>query len=163
MAIGDLEFYSEGPFGNPGSTRYTVAGATVGTINSGEPVSHALGGTVVTSLATSKPSVGTDFMAGIAATSSTETLTANGTVEVYDIFALDTSFLISPNVAATWNTQLKYDNLVGKRVLLDKTAGVYTALAADEVANGCVVLPLDILKRPGKVRLQFRKGCNYLA
>ena len=60
-------------------------------------------------------------------------------------------------------TQSEYDALVGARVLLDLTAGVYTILATDGANNGCVVMPLDISKYPNKVAFTFRAGCNYLA
>lgn len=165
MSLGDLEFFSDGPFGNPGSTRWGVQPTgTAATINAGEPVVKTLGGTFVAYMQTSRPSVGTDWLVGVAQSTSTETTTANGVVDVYNIFAEDVTFLITPAAPTTWDTQLEYDNLVGKRVLLQRSsAGLYTCLAADETFNGCLVMPLDILKHPGKVRIQFRKGLNILA
>ena len=55
------------------------------------------------------------------------------------------------------------DALVGDRVLIDLTTGSYTILATDGATNGCVIMPLDISKYPGKVRFAFRNGVSYLA
>ncbi len=164
MSTGDIQFFTDGPFGNPGTRRYAVGTTAAGaSINPGEPILKALAGTNVSALATNKPVVATDFLAGISESFSTETATAAGVVDVYNnIFGENVSFLIAPNVAATWNTQTKYDQLVGARVLLDKTAGAYTILATDGATSGCVIEPLDILKHPGLVRFSFRRGCSYL-
>ena len=167
--LGDLQIYDEGAFGYPGDVEFPVAsGTTANKINAGEPVLKALGGYVVSALATNSPTVATDYLAGVAATTSTDTVAAAGTVKVTKLVP-GMSWLISPKVAATWNTQSAYDALVGSRVLLDLTGtaaaktATYTILAADGSTYGCVILPLDILKYPGKVRFAFRNGCNYLA
>jgi hypothetical protein len=66
-------------------------------------------------------------------------------------------------------TQSEYDALVGDRVLIDLTGtaaagtATYTILGTDSANNGCVILPLDIAKFPGKVRFAFRNACNYLS
>ena len=155
---------SNNGFGATGAKRFTVAsGATA--ILSGEPVAKALGnssGKTVTQGVTNSPVVATDFWAGIAVSASTQTASAAGTVDVQTLSA-NTVYLIAPNVAATWNTQAKYDALVGARVLLDLTAGVFTILATDGATNGCVVEPLDISLYPGKVAFSIRGGVNYLA
>lgn len=69
--------------------------------------------------------------------------------------------MIAPKVAATWNTQAKYNALVGARVLIDLTAGVYTILAADGAGNGCIVEYLDISKYPGMVAFSWSQVCDY--
>ncbi len=163
MALRDFIGYTPGRTGSPGSEKYTVASGTTSSINSGEPVLKGLGAAAVTAMATNMPVVGTDFLAGMAATTSDETSTAAGSVQVEKIFDEDVSYLGNPKVAATWDTQAKYDALVGDRVLIDLTAGVFTVLATDGATNGCVVEPLDIATYPGKVRISFRKGLNYLA
>lgn len=159
--IGDITLYSEGAFGYPGDDEYNVA-ASATLINAGEPVAKGLGLAVVTPAATNTPVVATDFYAGIAASTSTNTAGAAGTVRVTK-FSNNVSFLIVPKVAATWDTQAEYDALVGDRVLLDLTTGSYTILATDGATNGCVVMPLDIARYPGKVRFQFRNAVNYLS
>jgi hypothetical protein len=164
MANGDFVVFTDSSFPNiQAGVKYSIASGTTASINPGEPVEHALGATVVTSLATNKPVVGTDFMAGISASTSTETTTAAGKVEVYDCFSGDITFLVTPTAPTSWDTQAEYDALTGKRVLIDKTNGVYTILATDGATNGVVVMPLDISIHPGKVRVQFRKAVNYLS
>ena len=162
MALGDFTLLREGQFGVAGAERYAVASGAAASIKAGEPVGKALGAAAVATLATNKPVVGTDYIAGISSTTSTDTVAAAGVVDVIPVNS-EQVWLCAPAVAATWDTQAKYDALVGDRVLLDKTGGVYTVLAADGATNGCVVRPLDIAKYPGKVAISFRDGCNYLA
>lgn len=161
MALGDIQIYDQGAFGYPGDESYAVA-ASATLIYPGEPVTKALGGEAVTPMATNKPVVATDFLAGIASSTSTNTASAAGIVKVTK-FQNGMSFLIAPNVAATWDTQAEYDALVGDRVLLDLTTGTYTILATDGATSGCVIMPLDIARYPGKVRFSFRNGVNYLS
>lgn len=162
MAINDITIYDEGAFGYPGDVEYAVASGAAASINTGEPVTKALGDFVVSAMTTNKPVVATDFLAGVAASTSTDTVAAAGTVKVMKLVP-GMSFLIAPKVAATWDTQAEYDALVGDRVLIDLTTGSYTILASDGATSGCVILPLDIQKYPGKVRFAFRNAVNYLA
>lgn len=162
--IGDVTFYDEGAFGYPGDIEFAVASSAT-LINAGEPVLKLLGssGNVVAPLATSEPTSAdaSHLTAGIAASTSTNTSSAAGTVRVTKL-APEVTFLCAPKVAATWDTQTEYDALVGSRVLFDLTAGVYTVLATDNAANGLVVQPLDIAKYPGKVRFSIRPAATYL-
>lgn len=167
--VGDITLYSEGAFGYPGDVEYVVASGTCAAkIKAGEPVAKALAGVVVTAMATNKPVVTTDYLAGIAATTSTDTVAAAGTVKVTKLVP-GLTWLIATNAAATWDTQAEYDALVGARVRIDLTGtaaagtATYTILAADNSTYGCVVMPLDIAKYPGKVRFAFREGVSYLA
>lgn len=166
MALGDFTLYNDGAFGAPGSKKYAVASGAAATIKAGEPVGKALGntsGSVVATLANAKPVAGTDFLAGISASTSTDTAAAAGVVEVFPCFGDGVTWLCAPTVAASWDTQSEYDALVGARVVLTKSSGVYTVDASDGANNGLVVEPLDISKYPAKVRISFRKGCNFLA
>lgn len=159
--INDITPFKNATFGVAGTVRLNVAaGAT--TINPGEPVAAALGGVTVTALATNKPVVATDFIAGIAESISTQTASAAGYVDVIPLLP-GQQFLIAPKVAATWNTQAKYDALVGKRVLLDLTSNIYTILAADGATSGCVIMPLDITKYPNQIAFAFRNGVSNLS
>jgi hypothetical protein len=171
MALGDIQIYSkDNGFGYPGEISYKTATSATTAINAGEPVAKALGntsGSVVTALATSKPVVGTDYLAGIAATSSTETATVTGTVSVTKVDP-GLTYLISPKVGSTWGivatpVQSTYDALVGARVTFDLTSGVYTLNATDSSANGLVVEPLNIVQFPGKVRFSIRSGVIFNA
>lgn len=120
-----------------------------------------------------KPQVGTDYVVGLAASTSTETTTASGVVDVF-VNLPGSTYLITPNVAATWNTQAKYDLLVGARVYLNtSSAGVQTILAADTtttslkngsftgITAGLIVEPLDVIKYPGKVRFSINERTRY--
>lgn len=161
MALSDILLYDEGAYGYPGDNEYSVA-ASATLINAGEPVSKALGAAVVTPLATNKPVAGTDFMAGVASSTSSNTSAAAGKVRVTKMLP-GITYIISPKVPATWNTQALYDALVGARILFDLTAGVYTALASDGSTNGLVVEPLDIIRYPNKVRFSIRSAVWYTA
>jgi hypothetical protein len=125
-----------------------------------------LGGYVVTKMATNKPVVKTDFLVGIATTTSTNTAAAVGYVDVQPLEPGQT-FLMKPTVAATWDTQAEYDALVGDRVLIDLTGSypddLYTILAADSAANGCIILPLNIKDAPGMVHFAFDTAISDLA
>ncbi len=164
MALGDIVVYGSTSVGSPSSEKFAVA-ASATLINAGEPVSIALGnssGNVVTPSATNLPVVGTDFWAGIAASTSTNTAGAAGTVDVF-VLQKGVTYTVAPKVAATWDTQTEYDALVGARVLIDLTTGVYTILASDGSTHGLVVMPLDIKKYPGKVRFAIRQAVDFLA
>ena len=98
MALGDIQVYSEGAFGYPGDDVYVVNSGAAASIKAGEPVSKALGAANVTAMATNKPVVATDFLAGVAASTSTDTASANGIVYVTKLVP-GLTFLISPNSA----------------------------------------------------------------
>lgn len=160
MATGDIKLYSEGAFGYPGDGEFAVAASST-LIYPGEPVVKALGDYVVTPMATNKPVVATDYLCGIAASTSTNTASAAGTVKVTKLLPGQT-YLIKPKTAASWDTQAEYDALVGDRVLIDLTSTSYTILETDGATYGCVIEPLDIKKYPGLVRFSFRNTVSYL-
>lgn len=127
-----------------------------------------VGATAVIPNLTSTPVVGTSgvegLFVGVAATDSTNTSANQGTVTVIPVNPW-TTWLITPDTAASWDTQAEYDALVGKRVLMKNSAtvsstpgntGSYTLLASDSAANGCVVMAMNIKEHPGKVAIAFR-------
>lgn len=163
MAINDISVYDEAIV-LPGSKEFKVAaGATV--INTGEPVAKQLGtsGTSVAALATSKPLVGTDYLAGIATSTSTNTSLAAGIVEVTPVSSPNVTFLCAAKTSTDVDSQAKYDALVGSRVTLDLTSTTYTVNTTDSSGNGLVIEPLDITRFPGKIRFSVRAGASYLA
>lgn len=168
MAAGDLSLYNaSASTGSFGSRRHQVVGAaSPPAINVGEPVSKTLGNQYVITNPTSGQVVATNFLAGVSTSASTETATLDGYVDVMPISS-KTIWLIAPAVAATWNTQAKYNALVGARVLIQKSAagntGIYTILATDGSTNGCVVENLNIFDYPGMVAFSFRDALNYVA
>jgi len=185
MALGDITPYSkDNGNGYPGDINYAVAtSATVPQILSGEPVAKALGTGTVTAMASGKPLVGTDYLVGVAATTSTEGTsgTAYGAVSVtpidepctYLVSTLATSTYFGLNATGTAGnpSQTVYDLMVGSRVTLARTGGVgatqlggtYTINATDSSNQGLVVEELDIAKFPGKVRFSFRSALSYRA
>lgn len=161
MATGDITFAVPNLASHVGARKANVAaGAT--TINPGEPVAATLGGATVTAMATNKPVVGTDYLAGIATSTSTQTASAAGTVD-YLPLTPGQVYMIKPKVAATWDTQAEYDALVGDRVLIDLTSSSYTILATDGATSGCVIAPLNVSLYPGMVAFEFRAGVSVLA
>jgi len=160
MAIGDITILDQSTMAGIGARKYQVA-ASATLIYAGEPVQVALGASVVVPMDTNKPVVATDFLVGIAATTSTNTASAAGEVWVNPLVP-GVVYLIKPNVAATFDTQAEYNALVGDRVLIDLTAGSYTILAADGATSGCVIENLDVAKYPGKVAFSFRNGVSNL-
>jgi len=170
MAQGDLVLKDQNSLMGTGARTYNVAAGTA--ILAGEPVFVvALGVSTVQPAPTSFPDASAHLMVGVAATNSTNTASAAGTVDVVEVNP-SLTYLIIPTTAATWDTQSEYDALVGDRVLIANSAtvtstpgnsGSYTLGASDSTNNGCVVRPLDIAKYPGKVAISFRAGCSYLS
>ena len=162
MARGDITILEQSSLGGRGCRTYNVA-ASATLIYAGEPVAvNALGDVAVIKFDNNAPVVGTDYVVGIAQTDSTNTSSVAGTVEVLPMSS-STTYLIAPKAPTSWDTQSEYDALVGKRVLIDLTSTTFTILAADGATYGCVVMPLDVVKYPGKVAFAFRAGANYLA
>jgi hypothetical protein len=161
MATGNILIHKDSPFGSIGAKKCLVAAAATA-IYPGDPVIRTLGDPTVTIMATNMPTVGTDSVVGIATTTSTQTASAAGEVWVQPLVP-GTIYKIAPTVAATWDTQTEYDLLVGDRVLIDLTGGVYTILAADGSTYGCVIEWIDVAKNPGYVAFSFRAGCSDLA
>lgn len=174
MALGDLKLLAErSAQGGRGARLYNVTAGTP--ILAGEPVQlvGALGTATVMPAHTSTPDASAHLYVGVAATSSTNTLLAAGTVNVIPIDSNDT-WLIAPAVAATWDTQAEYDALCNDRVLIQNNAevgyaysanvntGTYSLLASDSTNNGCVVQTLEVAKYPGKVAFSFRDSSGYL-
>lgn len=158
--IGDFTILEQNSMTARGGRKYNMGVGTA--INAGEPVARVLGGTSVTPCANNAGQVGTDYIVGIATTNSTNTATANGSVNVMPL-ASGITYLANPKVAASWDTQAEYDALVGKRVLIDLTSGAYTVLATDSSGNGLVVQAMSVIEHPGKVAVAFRMGLSDLA
>lgn len=160
MAKGDIQpLENAGAVKMGGSLKYVVASGAVASINAGEPVEKLAGTNNVIAMTTNGPTA-TIRIVGVAASTSTDTVAASGLVDVVPA-APGQIWLIAPKVAATWNTQAKYNALVGARVLIDLTAGVYTILAADGAGNGCIVEYLDIVRYPGMVAFSWSPLCDY--
>lgn len=164
MATGNITQFEASSDKFPGAFKYKVTANSVGSdgtvsrIKPGEPVTKVAGAAGVLAAATNAPTT-TLRIVGVATSTSTETASVDGTVDVTPYAGQ--IFLISPNSTTAWDTQAEYNALVGARVLIDNTAGVYTILASDGASNGCVVEYLDIATYPGKVAFSFNKVCGY--
>ena len=165
MSTGDIKILAQASYAGKGARKYNTASGT--TINPGEPVVRTLGAVAVTAMGSgvsgvAGPQVGTDYVVGISATTSRDTTTAAGYVYVYPLSS-QTTYLIAANDATAWNLQSEYDALVGKRLVIDYTAGKYTILSTDDQYSGCVVVALDVSRYPGKVAFAFREGLSDLS
>lgn len=153
MSTGD--FYPKDTTGSqfPGAIKFAVASGTTASIKAGEPV-QKLAGVAYATLAQTNFPTATLRQVGIATSNSSETATADGTVDVMFGYP-GVIFLGNPDVLTTWNTQAKYNALVGARVLIKLATGVFTVLASDSAGNGCIVEFLDIARYPAKVAFSF--------
>lgn len=160
MAKGDIQpFEQAGSHSMSGALTYSVASGTTASINPGEPVEKLAGAANVKLMVTNAPTA-TERIVGVAASVSTETASASGLVRVVPA-TNGQIWMIAPKVAATWNTQAKYNALVGARVLIDLTTATFTILAADGAGNGCIVEYLDISTYPGQVAFSWSPLCDY--
>lgn len=168
MSIGDFVELEASQLGSRGSRVYNV-GTAAAQILPGEPVTRTITGSTVIRMygmaattGIAQPVVGTDYVVGIAQSTSTNTTSAAGTVNVLPVNS-GITFLANPTVGTSWDTQAEYDALVGKRVLIDLgvlASGQYSVLGVDGTTNGLVIMPLDISKYPGKVAVAFRQGLS---
>jgi hypothetical protein len=159
MAQGDINPFENESISMGGTLKFAVASGTTASINAGEPVQKLAGAAYVTQMLTNSPTT-TNRQVGIAMSNSNETSSASGTVDVI-VSKPGQLWLIAPKVAATWNTQAKYNALVGSRVLIDLTSSTFTLLASDSASNGCIVEYLDISKYPGMVCFSFSNVTAY--
>lgn len=160
MAKSDIQpFESAGASKNTGAIKFFVAAGTTASINPGEPVQKLAGVAGASQFPNNGPTA-TIRIAGVASSFSSETVSVAGVVDVIPNVP-GQLWMIAPKVAATWNTQAKYNTLVGARVLLDLTTGIYTALAADAAGNGVIVEYVDVSRYPGMVVFSFSSLCDY--
>lgn len=119
----------------------TEAAAT--NIKAGEPVkAKADGSTYVIPVADAEPIIGTTTnIVGIAASTSTETASADGTVSVYQITP-ETILVAKAKSSTAADTEAEITALKGKRVLFDLTSSTYTidTAVADADVNGLIVV-----------------------
>lgn len=168
--LGPVKFKSQAVQGYPGDVLQLVQAGAVGTIVAGIPVTKALGQPYVLPAATNTPVVGTDYMAGISANLSTDTVAADGAVRVCQLMP-GTIYLIAPKNPATVfgasyltaPSQTTYNTFVGSRVLFDLTSNVYSILNTDGSTNGLVIEPVNVNEYPGLVAFSIRQACYYAA
>lgn len=126
MAKADVKIVDAGGVGvTPSRVFRTEAAAT--DILVGEPVK--IGGTgnnYVIPLATGDPEIGTDRMVGIAASNSSHTASADGTIEVYIPIPGVTLMECAATTAANIDTDAKLLALLNDSVTFDLASSTYT-------------------------------------
>lgn len=155
MAKGNIWIYSS-PVGNPPVWQWqTEAAATA--IYAGEPVKlKAAGSPYVIPLADADLTLGTDVQfIGIAASDSTQTASADGTINVYMPLP-GTIYEAKVKTSSTADTQSEINALCGDRVVFDLTSTTYSvdAAAGDNAANALLIVGGD----PLKTTLRFTIG-----
>lgn len=154
MSKDNIKIYDMGGLSSVTSEKWqTEAAATA--IYAGEPVKlKAAGSPYVIPLADADLTLGTDVLfIGIAATDSTQTASADGSVQVYIHSSLIT-YEAKAKTLANVNTQSEINALCGDRKIFDLTSSVYTVddAAADAAANALLITGGD----PERGTLRFR-------
>lgn len=136
-------------------TFQTEAAATA--IYAGEPVKlKSAGSPYVIPLADNEPVIGTTTQVrGVAASNSTHTATADGTINVY-VPDADTEWEVSPTTLANADTESEIKALEGDRVLFDLISTQYTLdeNAGDTATSGLQITGGDPVR--GKMYFKFR-------
>ncbi len=168
MALGDITLFTDQTNAGGGSQSFqVVSGGSPPAINAGEPVSKVLGSQYVIIMPNAKPAVADTNTVGVSASTSSETATADGAVQVIPINEKNI-WSISPQTAATYGVgstpnQTTYNALVGARVVFQVTTGTWKILSTDSSGNGLVIAASDVTKNLGKVNFSFRAANSYLA
>jgi hypothetical protein len=158
MAQGDVILREPAIFSSNPTKRYQVA-ASATLIYPGEPVYLAASeDAVVVKSATVLPTTAAPTAVGIAATTSTNTATLAGYVDVHDAIALPGQVYLCKALDATAiNTQAKYDALVNERCAFDLTTGTFTIQTTSAGGtDGLVIVASEIKKFPGYVAFEYR-------
>ena len=170
MALYPISYKSFEGNGYPGDLPFLVQAGGVGTIGANIPVVATLGAPYVLAGADGIPVVGTDYMVGITTTVSTDTVAADGTVNVLPLIP-GTVYLMAPKSPSTYfgasyltvPSQATYNTQVGNRVVFDLTTSVWTIDSTDSANNGLVVVYIDISQYPGMVGYMIRSGASLYA
>lgn len=121
---------------------YQVASGAAASIKAGEPVvMTTIGTSVYASLAAdADPTIGTDYLLGIAAGDSTDTASAAGTVEVY-LPLPGVVYRAKAKSSTAADTDAEILALANKRTIFDLTSSVFTidTAAADGATNGLIL------------------------
>lgn len=154
----DIKLRGRGGLAMPEARPFAVAaGAT--TINLGEPAKMTAFPYVVPS-ADAEPVTTTPTFWGIAASTSTQTASADGVVYITPA-VVGLIYRAKAKSATAADTQAEIDALVGKRVVLDLTTGSYTVdtAAADAATNGVVIVGGD--PNGSFIDFEIKSATNY--
>lgn len=144
MALGDVSIISPGGSNLPSAWSFRVGSGTTEAIEAGEPVK--LSGNNVVLMATGDPEVGTDVVVGIATSTSTETATTDGTVDV----VVPTPGLVFSCKATTpgnMDTDAELEAILYDRVTFDLTSTTFTVDEdeGDDTAHGLRIVGGNIV------------------
>lgn len=121
---------------------YQVASGALTSIKAGEPVRMTTIGTSVYAelCADADPTIGTDYLLGIAAGDSTDTVAAAGTVEVY-LPLPGVVYRAKAKSSTAADTAAEIAALANKRTVFDLTSSTFTidTAAADGATNGLIL------------------------
>ena len=143
MSAGDMRIVS--PSGRMLPTLPFVVKQGVAAINPGEPVKilpAGVGQYYVVPLADADGTVRSMYFVGIAAKASTQTSSADGSVEVY-LDQPGTIYALKAKTTAAADTQAEIDSRLFYRLVIDLTSSKYTLddPAADSQLNAFIVMP----------------------
>jgi len=145
MATGDVKIREKGS----GRVEVFRTEAAATAINPGEPVKvGGTGSNYVVPLATGDPEIGTDIFVGIAQKASTQTASADGTVEVF-VPAVDTVLECAAETAGNVDTDAKLLAIENDCVTFDLASSTYTIdenEGDDDNVHGLRILGGDIDK-----------------
>jgi hypothetical protein len=146
-----------------GAVKFAVASGTTSSILPGDLVVKAAGAAYVTKGADNNPTT-TARVVGVATSTSTETASAVGTVEVI-VAKPGQLWMANIDVSTDIDTQAKYNALIGSRTVMEYDANnnpSFTMLSADGSTYGCVWEYNNISINPGKVVFSFSLLAHYL-
>ena len=158
MAIGDIKIVEPEKLSTENWQVQDRTSSSDTVIYPGEPVKQAADGSpYVIHLATGDPEIGTDIFVGIAASQSTETATADGSVEVYK---LQEGMVLRGKATTAGNvdTAAKINALRGDCVTFDLTSTTYTIdedEGNDNNVHGLIIMGGDPDKGTLDVRVKM--------
>lgn len=142
MAKNDIKIIDQAGHNVIPTREYQVTSGTTSSIKAGEPViMTTIGSSQYAKLAVdADPTIGTDYVLGIAASDSTETASAAGVVNVY-LPLPGVVYRAKAKSAAAADTATEIAALANKRTIWDLTSGAWTidTAAADGATNGLIL------------------------
>lgn len=142
MALNDITINDVAANGAIPTRTYQVTSGAAASIKAGEPVVLTTIGTSAFAKAAvdAMPTIGTDYLVGIAASTSTDTVAAVGTVNVYTPLPGVIYRGVAKSATAA-NTDAKIAALANKRTIFDLTSSTWTldTAAADASTSGLIL------------------------
>lgn len=163
MSRNDVTFSKMGSISNLPVITFRVESGAVASITQGEPVK--IGGTgsnYVVLLATGDPEIGTDRMVGIAANDSTDTVAADGVVDVIMPIPNATVMRCAATTVGNIDTDAELLAILNDSVTFDLTGSDFTIdenEGDDPNVHGLMILDGDIID--GTLEFVIKSGAAY--